>query len=160
MNSPNDWILEETMATQDAETSNGWPPGLDIMNTRLRVMEEGTQAAQAALEPDSTHTRTISFTSLSSSNLDTESTASFFQHNSLSLGRLIGFKGCNGGSLYFPKPAIRFEEHERRITTTTTTVVRGRCSDVNKGHYNSVVDLSHGICIPLLMKMSRSKHRV
>ncbi|TXG47458.1 hypothetical protein EZV62_026752 [Acer yangbiense] len=90
-----------------------------------------------------------------------QSTASFFQDNSLSLGQLIGFKGCNGGSLYFLKPAIHFEEHERRITTTTTTttVVRGRCSDVNKGHNYSVVDLSHGICIPLLMKMSRSRSK-
>ncbi|KAK2642376.1 hypothetical protein Ddye_024139 [Dipteronia dyeriana] len=141
---------------QDDETYNGWPLGLDIMNTRLRVMEgEGTQAALAEVEPDSTHMRTISFTSLSSSNLDTESTKSFFQDNSVSLGRLIGFKGGNGGSLYFPKAAIRFEEHER-ITTTT---VGGRCSDVlNKGQ-NNVVDLSHGICIPLLMKMSRSRSK-
>ncbi|KAK3207095.1 hypothetical protein Dsin_021141 [Dipteronia sinensis] len=146
------------MATQDDETSNGWPLGLEIMNMRLRVMEaEGTQAAPEAVEPDSTHTRTISFTSFSSSNLDTESTTSFFQDNSVSLGRLIGFKEGNGGSLYFTKAAIRFEEHER-ITTTTTTV-GGRCSDVlNEGH-NNVVDLSHGICIPLLMKMSRSRSK-
>ncbi|KAK1556671.1 hypothetical protein Q3G72_009876 [Acer saccharum] len=154
------------MAThQDDETSNGWPLGLEIMNIRLRVMEgegegEGTQAAPAAVEPDTTHVRTVSFTSFSSSNLDTESTTSFFQDKSVTLGRLIGFKAGNGGSLYFPKTAIRFEEHERRITTKTTAA-RGRCSDVSKGH-NSVVDLSHGICVPLLMKMnrSRSKQRV
>ncbi|KAI9198793.1 hypothetical protein LWI28_022217 [Acer negundo] len=149
------------MATQDDEISNGWPLGLEIMITRLRVMEEGTQAAPAeaapaAVEPNSTHTRTVSFTSLSSSNLDTESTTSFFQDNSVSLGRLIGFKAGNGGSLYFPKTAIRFEERER--ITTTAAAVRGRCSDVSKGH-NSVVDLSHGICIPLLMKMSRSRSK-
>ncbi|KAL5839484.1 hypothetical protein ACOSQ4_012092 [Xanthoceras sorbifolium] len=134
------------MATQDHETSNGWPLGLEIMNTRLQVME-GAQAA-LAVEPSPTHRRTISFSSFSSSNLDTESTASFFQDNSVSLGRLIGFKPSNGGSLYFPK-AIHFEEHER-------IAVRGKCSDVNKGH---IVDLSHGICIPLLMKMSRSRSK-
>ncbi|KAK0579480.1 hypothetical protein LWI29_026907 [Acer saccharum] len=122
---------------QDDETSNGWPLGLEIMNIRLRVMEgegkgEGTQAAPAAVEPDTTHVRTVSFTSFSSSNLDTEinqSTTSFFQDKSVTLGRLIGFKAGNGGSLYFPKTAIRFEEHERRITTKTTAA-RGRCSDV------------------------------
>ncbi|KAH7568873.1 hypothetical protein JRO89_XS06G0065500 [Xanthoceras sorbifolium] len=135
--------------SRDHETSNGWPLGLEIMNTRLQVME-GAQAA-LAVEPSPTHRRTISFSSFSSSNLDTEinqSTASFFQDNSVSLGRLIGFKPSNGGSLYFPK-AIHFEEHER-------IAVRGKCSDVNKGH---IVDLSHGICIPLLMKMSRSRSK-
>ncbi|TXG47459.1 hypothetical protein EZV62_026753 [Acer yangbiense] len=72
------------MAThQDDETSNGWPLGLEIMNMRLRVIEgegEGTQAAPAAVEPDTTHMRTVSFTSLSSSNLDTEVTQFMFAY--------------------------------------------------------------------------------
>ncbi|KAH9797112.1 hypothetical protein KPL71_005756 [Citrus sinensis] len=131
------------MATEEHEMSTGWPLGLEIMSTRLRVTESlQSQAVRApapapAEEPYSIHVRAISFSSFSSSNLDTESTASFFQDNSVSLGRLIGFKAGNRRSLYFPN-AIRFEEHER---------IRRTSSDMSKGH---------GICIPLL-KMSRSR---
>lgn len=71
-----------------------------------------------------------------------QSTASFFQDNSVSLGRLIGFKDVNGGRLYIAKGE---------------TIGRCACaSDVSKGHSS---DLSHGICIPLMMKMSRTRSR-
>ncbi|KAJ4703530.1 Proline-rich protein like [Melia azedarach] len=132
------------MASEEHEMSNGWPLGLEIMNARLRVMES-SRAAPApapAVEPYSIHVRTISFSSFSSSNLDTESTASFFHDNSVSLGRLIGFKAGNGRSLYFQN-AIRLEEHEK-------ISLGGTGSDMSKGH---------GICIPLLLKMSRSKSK-
>ncbi|XP_057948585.1 uncharacterized protein LOC131144161 isoform X2 [Malania oleifera] len=130
---------------EDGEMPNGWPLGLGIMNTRLRVAE-GLRATAA--ESHSLHLPSTSFSSFSSSNLDTESTASFFQDHSVSLGRLIGIRPVDGGSKYFPSS---IEEH-KRISVTDAH------SDVSGGHS---VDVSQGICIPLLLgilvKMTRSK---
>ncbi|KAK9267490.1 hypothetical protein L1049_009917 [Liquidambar formosana] len=131
----------------DRGMPNGWPLGLEIMNMRLGVVES-LQAAAA--EPYSLHVPSTSFSTFSSSNLDTESTASFFQDHSVSLGRLIGIRPGDSGALYFPN-TIRLEDHDR-------ISVRSAHSDISRGHQ---VQMSQGICIPLLLnfldKMSRSK---
>ncbi|XP_021635078.1 uncharacterized protein LOC110631523 [Hevea brasiliensis] len=137
--------------TEENETSNGWPLGLEIMTMRLRVIEN-IQAAPA--EPYSNaHLRSPSFSSFTSSNLDTESTASFFQDHSMSLGRLIGIQPDKGnGELYFPS-RIRLDERGRKSLKAVS-------SEVSRGHRP---ELSQGICIPLLVgtleKMSRSKSK-
>ncbi|OAY24854.1 uncharacterized protein LOC110605690 isoform X2 [Manihot esculenta] len=129
--------------TEENETFNGWPLGLEIMTGRLRVMES-IQAAPA--EPYSnTHLRSPSFSSFTSSNFDTESTASFFQDRSVSLGRLIGIRpGKGNGDFYFPSREGKS--------------VRAVSCEVSRGHRP---EMSQGNCIPLLVgtleKMSRSK---
>ncbi|PON61363.1 hypothetical protein TorRG33x02_281870 [Trema orientale] len=133
----------------DQEIPSGWPLGLEIMNVRLQVIGS---SPSAAVERYSLHAPSDSFSSFSSSNLDTESTASFFQDHSVSLGRLIGIRPGDRGRLYFPNP-IRFEEHGRVSR-------RGPQPDVSKGHE---VDLCGGICIPLLVcalvKINKSKSK-
>ncbi|ONI10535.1 hypothetical protein PRUPE_4G051900 [Prunus persica] len=137
------------MATEDHEMPHGWPLGLEIMNMRLRVVES-LPAAVVGHRP--LHIPSASFTSFSSSNLDTESTASFFQDHSMSLGRLIGFRTGDRGRLYYPN-SICFEEHDRNS-------IKGSHSDVSTRHQ---VDTSRRICIPLmlgaLVKISRSKSK-
>ncbi|KAK6917607.1 hypothetical protein RJ641_018358, partial [Dillenia turbinata] len=127
----------------------GWPLGLGNMNMRLNVVE----SLLAAGGPDlSLHARSTSFSSFSSSDLDTESTASFFQDNSVSLGRLIGIRPGNGGSLYFPNTIRIDKEHERE---TASNVPNSEVSGDQKS------EMAQGICIPLLLgilvKLSRSK---
>ncbi|KAJ0016617.1 hypothetical protein Pint_10520 [Pistacia integerrima] len=109
-----------TVNSQEHEISKGWPFGLEIMNARLEVMESRQQAAPAVVDqPYSIQMRSISFSSISSSNLDTESTASFFQDHSVSLGKLIGLKaGDRRRSLYFPN-AFHFEEGNQKISSAT-----------------------------------------
>ncbi|XP_015584374.1 uncharacterized protein LOC8258430 [Ricinus communis] len=136
------------MATEENETSNGWPLGLEILNMRLRVMAT-LQAAPS--EPHSTvHLRSPSFSSFSSSNLDTESTASFFQDHSVSLGRLIGIRPGSGG-LCTPRRTHLNEERKSVKTVSSEVTTRQR------------PEMSQGICIPLLVgtleKMSRSKSK-
>ncbi|BFG27822.1 hypothetical protein Pyn_23409 [Prunus yedoensis var. nudiflora] len=137
------------MATEDHEMPHGWPLGLEIMNMRLRVVES-LPAAVVGRRP--LHIPSASFTSFSSSNLDTESTASFFQDHSMSLGRLIGFRTGDRGRLYYPN-SICFEEHDRNS-------IKGSHSDVSTRHQ---ADMSRRICIPLLLgaivKISRSKSK-
>ncbi|XP_068322047.1 uncharacterized protein [Pyrus communis] len=137
------------MVTEDLEMHHGWPLGLEIMNMRLRVVES---LPAAVVEHRSSHVRSTSFTSFSSSNLDTESSASFFQDHSMSLGRLIGIRTGDRGRLYFPN-SIRFEEHDR-------ISIKGSQSEVSKRRR---VDMSRRICIPLLLgalvKISRSKSK-
>eukprot|EP00262_Sarcandra_glabra_P012014 TRINITY_DN2995_c0_g1_i1.p1 TRINITY_DN2995_c0_g1~~TRINITY_DN2995_c0_g1_i1.p1 ORF type:complete len:127 (+),score=7.69 TRINITY_DN2995_c0_g1_i1:141-521(+) len=112
--------------------SSGWPLGLENMNIRLRGTETTLQAA--AVEPNSFHTRSTSFSSFTSSDLDTESTKSFFQDHSITLGRLIGIKSGEG-DLYFTE-SIQSEEHNPPSTV--------------KRHE---MDVSHGICIPLILSV-------
>ncbi|KAJ6769886.1 hypothetical protein OIU79_020696 [Salix purpurea] len=137
------------MAAEDNEESNGWPLGL--MSTRLRVMES---IRAAPIEPYSLRLRSSSFTSFSSSNLDTESTASFFQDNSVPLGRLIGIRPGNG-ALYFPR-RVHADEREK----IGIKAVRAGSSEVSGARR---AGLSRGICIPLLVgtleKMGRSKSK-
>ncbi|KAF3451437.1 hypothetical protein FNV43_RR07532 [Rhamnella rubrinervis] len=132
--------------------ANGWPLGLEIMNIRLRVVD----SLPAPIQPYSLHAPSNSFSSLSSSNLDTESTTSFFQDHSVSLGRLIGIRpGDRGRRLYFPN-SIRFEEVHGGISSGVA-----HNSDVSGGEHG--VDLCRRICIPLLLcalvKNSRSKSK-
>ncbi|KAK6133436.1 hypothetical protein DH2020_032804 [Rehmannia glutinosa] len=75
--------------------------------------------------------RSSSFSSFSSSNLDTESTASFFPDRSVSLGRLIGIRPVNKGGLY--------REVHRKIPDERSH------PGVPKDHDNS-----QGLCAPLL----------
>ncbi|KAB5560631.1 hypothetical protein DKX38_005588 [Salix brachista] len=131
------------------EASNGWPLGL--MNTRFRVMET---IQDAPAEPYSSRIRSSSFSSFSSSNLDTESTASFFQDSSVPLGRLIGIRPGNGG-LYFPR-RVHADEREK----IAIGAIRTASSEVSGARR---ADISQGICIPLLVgtleKMSRSRSK-
>ncbi|KAK4271613.1 hypothetical protein QN277_020283 [Acacia crassicarpa] len=128
----------------------GWPLGLSFLYTRLRVAESHPVAPVGSY---SLHVPSSSFSSFSSSNLDTESSASFFQDNSVSLGRLIGLRaGERRGRLYFPN-SLNFEESENNNNALA--------KDDSKVHEQ--VDTSPGnICIPilfdaLLLKTSRNK---
>ncbi|XP_020975150.1 uncharacterized protein LOC107634678 isoform X1 [Arachis ipaensis] len=125
------------------EMPNGWPLGLGFLNIKLRVTEA---PAAAPVEPfSSTQMPSTSFSSFSSSNLDTEqSTASFFQDKSVSLGRLIGIRGGERGRLYLPN-TLRFED-----TTEKKTLGDASCSDSSNSKVQEV-DVSGGICIPTLL---------
>ncbi|KAK8580652.1 hypothetical protein V6N12_070913 [Hibiscus sabdariffa] len=131
------------IAVMDHETSNGWPLGLQIMTMRLGLRETYQGAAPAAVEPYSLHIPSSSFSSFSSSNLDTESSASFFQDSSVSLGKLIGLGAGERGALHLQN-TISTHQSNRRLP------VRGACNckDVSRGHG---ADTSQGICIPLVL---------
>ncbi|GMI91559.1 hypothetical protein HRI_002825200 [Hibiscus trionum] len=137
------------MAAENHETSNGWPLGLQIMTMRLGLQE----SVAPAVEPYSFHIPSSSFTSFSSSNLDTESSASFFQDSSVSLGKLIGLGAGERGPLYLQN-TNHTHQSNRRLP------VRGarNCRDVSGVHS---ADTSQGICIPLilgaLLKISRNR---
>ncbi|XVF27592.1 hypothetical protein REPUB_Repub14bG0121800 [Reevesia pubescens] len=137
------------MAAENHETTNGWPLGLQIMSIRLRLQER-LQASAPTVETYSLHIPSSSFSSFSSSNLDTESSASFFQDNSVSLGKLIGFRQRDRGSLYLQNTP--HTEPSNRLPVT------GSCKDVCRGHN---ANMSQGICIPLilgaLVKISRNR---
>ncbi|XP_022723630.1 uncharacterized protein LOC111280467 isoform X2 [Durio zibethinus] len=141
------------MATENHEMSKGWPLGLQIMSMRLRLQERLQAASPAVNEPYSLHIPSSSFSSFSSSNLDTQSSASFFQDNSVSLGMLIGFRPHDRGSSLYFQNTIRTEESNRPPVT-------GACKDVSRGQST---DMSQGICIPLiqgaLVKMSRNRSK-
>ncbi|KAI3986747.1 hypothetical protein MKX01_014285 [Papaver californicum] len=70
------------------ELSGGWPLGLENMNIRLEIVED----FQIEREPYTSRPPSTSFSSFTSSELDTESTRSSFQDHSVSLGRLLGMK--------------------------------------------------------------------
>ncbi|KAI9120866.1 hypothetical protein K1719_007899 [Acacia pycnantha] len=138
------------MVRENDEMPLGWPLGLSFLYTRLRVAESHPIAP---VESYSLHVPSSSFSSFSSSNLDTESSASFFQDNSVSLGRLIGLRaGERRGRLYFPN-SLSFEESEKNNNALA--------KDDSKVHEQA--DTSPGnICIPilfdaLLLKTSRTK---
>jgi len=67
----------------------GWPFGLGFLNTRLRDVEP---LPAAPVEPHSMHIPSTSFSSFSSSNLDTE-VISIHDPIFLSFSLLIGYKG-------------------------------------------------------------------
>ncbi|XP_039070671.1 uncharacterized protein LOC120217670 [Hibiscus syriacus] len=120
--------LPSAMAAQNHETSNGWPLGLQIMSTKIRLQ--------------SSNLSSTSFSSVSSSNLDTESPASFFQDNSVSLGKLIGFRQRERGTTvtYFQN-TIRAEQRDWQ-----PPAVSSDCEAVSGG------DLCRlGICIPVMV---------
>eukprot|EP00249_Psilotum_nudum_P024427 c29182_g1_i1 orf=157-813(-) len=75
------------MNAQELE-SGGWPLGLQPLNVRLTLMDHLRLAQSSAF-------RTVSTPSVStdsSSDLDTESTGSFFPETSITLGSLIGIR--------------------------------------------------------------------
>ncbi|KAL3596453.1 hypothetical protein D5086_008090 [Populus alba] len=117
------------MAAEGNEASNGWPLGL--MSTRLRVMET-IQAAPA--ETYSLRIRSSSFSSFSSSNLDTE------------------VKICSSSSRCSCQQHPFFQD--RSVPTGPANWNQTR---------EWRADMSHGICIRLLAgtleKMSRSKSK-
>ncbi|KAG1330466.1 hypothetical protein COCNU_02G004340 [Cocos nucifera] len=81
------------MAAEVNNTPGGWPLGLERLTIRLRAME----TSQAVVTtPDSLHMRSDSFSSYSSSEVDTESTISFFQDHSITLGSLMGIRPGDG----------------------------------------------------------------
>lgn len=102
----------------------GWPLGLSFLNVGFRVVE-------ASAQPYSLHVPSTSFSSFSSSNLDTESTASFFKDNSVSLAQLIGVRPGDTGQSYFPNSLRFVEQREKKLA---------------KGS-----DMSRAICIPILL---------
>ncbi|KAJ9565983.1 hypothetical protein OSB04_001949 [Centaurea solstitialis] len=129
------------MIIQGHEVPSGWPFGLGSMTTRLSVRE-----STVAREPNTIHGPSSSFSSFSSSNLDTESTASFFQDNSVSLGRLIGIAPRDNRTLYL----------------RGTTCIPNQQSESSKASGNAQeIETSHGVCVPnllnILVKISRSK---
>ncbi|XP_020230920.1 uncharacterized protein LOC109811555 [Cajanus cajan] len=125
----------------------GWPLGLGFLNMRLRV---GESLPAASVAPYQLHVPSTSFSSFSSSNLDTESTASFFQDNSVSLAQLIGIRSGDRGRLYFPN-SLRFEERKKKLA---------KCSG-SGGSKVQGMDVSRVICIPMLrhtlLKIRKSK---
>ncbi|KAL1335889.1 hypothetical protein AAHE18_10G021700 [Arachis hypogaea] len=119
----------------------GWPLGLGFFNMRLRVVDSLPSAYSVA--PYSLHIPSTSFSSFSSSNLDTEkqSSASFFQDKSVSLAQLIGATQGERESLYLSNSMRLEEERQKKLA---------------KGSYNgseeqSVEDMCRGICIPILL---------
>lgn len=125
---------------------NGWPLGLEVVNTRIRVVQD---FPAVVAEPPSLHWPSSSFSSFSSSNLDTESTASFFQDHSVSFGRLIGFRRRDGRGSCFPNPTTKSEKMCLRVRAANSDVAGGQG-----------LEMRRGICIPLLaaiVKMNISK---
>ncbi|XP_068496878.1 uncharacterized protein [Phaseolus vulgaris] len=128
------------MLEENDDMPIGWPLGLGFLNRRLRV---GESLPATSVAPYQLHVPSTSFSSFSSSNLDTEkSTASFFQDNSVSLAQLIGIRAGERGRLYFPN-SLRFEERKKKLAKVS-------------GSGDSKVDMSQAICIPLL-KIRKSK---
>ncbi|OVA00344.1 hypothetical protein BVC80_1183g33 [Macleaya cordata] len=117
---------------------SGWPLGLENMNIRLGVVD----SLQAVGEQYSSRVRSASFSSFTSSELNTESTRSFFQDHSVSLGRLIGMKPKQGGDFYL-KDSIHFEEYQQVSTQKAS-------SNAIKRHE---IAMSRGICIPLFLNV-------
>ncbi|KAL0353055.1 UNVERIFIED_CONTAM: hypothetical protein Sangu_0886800 [Sesamum angustifolium] len=120
------------------DIANGWPLGLiGNSNSRIRVVIDTSH--QAAPPRPRNHTsqlrRCSSFSSFSSSNLDTESTASFCPDQSVSLGRLIGIRGSNKGRLYYEQDG---------------NVRNGRSHHPPVPNPNPHTHNSQGLCVPLL----------
>ncbi|KAK4711143.1 hypothetical protein R3W88_005656 [Solanum pinnatisectum] len=136
------------VVTQEHEVPSGWPLGLENMNTRLRVAERSQAVTVAAAAAYRLYVSSPSFSSFSSSSLDTESTMSFFQDQSVSLGRLIGIKPGSRGRL----------ELSNRVHNENVSARRSEAEDY-KGQQGD--NMSQKLCVPLLHnvleKMSRGK---
>ncbi|KAM3251528.1 hypothetical protein P3L10_005598 [Capsicum annuum] len=142
------------VVTQDHEVPSGWPLGLENMNIRLRVAERTqivTAAAAAGEAAYRLYVSSPSFSSFSSSSLDTQSTMSFFQDQSVSLGRLIGIKPGTRGRLEF----------SNRVHNEKNENVSARRSESEDYKAQKGDNMSQKVCVPLLHnvleKMSRSK---
>ncbi|KAL2473651.1 putative protein-like [Forsythia ovata] len=134
------------MVMEENEIPSGWPLGLGNMNVRFRVAESSMTATTGAYI--SRPIRSSSFSSFSSSNLDTESTASFFPDRSVSLGRLIGIQPRNRGNSYYPNTIISQQHGNMSVTRSGRDEFEGQ-------------DNPQGLCVPLLHnvigKMGRSR---
>ncbi|XP_022926836.1 uncharacterized protein LOC111433832 [Cucurbita moschata] len=132
------------MVSEDRDMINGWPLGLEVMNTRVRMAD--SQRLPPTDPFPTSHIPSRSFSSLSSSELDTMSTASFFQDHSVSLGRLIGIRPGDKTWLYLPTD-------------------ENACVSVNSASLDTrktkSAEISGRICIPILigimLKMIRSR---
>ncbi|XP_020203220.1 uncharacterized protein At3g17950 [Cajanus cajan] len=69
-----------------AQQEEGWPLGLRFLNSRIGLVRNGSGSASFSTVLTASHTPSIDF----SSDLDTESTGSFFHDKSITLGNLIG----------------------------------------------------------------------
>ncbi|KAK7302827.1 hypothetical protein RJT34_13724 [Clitoria ternatea] len=126
------------MVAENSRMAIGWPLGLGFLNMRLGVVES---LPATSMEPYQLHVPSTSFSSFSSSNLDTESTTSFFQDKSVSLAQLIGIRGGDKGHLYFTN-SLRFEEREKKLTKVSSS----------DGSKLQGMDMSRVICsIPMLL---------
>ncbi|XP_073137693.1 uncharacterized protein [Henckelia pumila] len=127
---------------------NGWPLGLgNIMNSTIRVAHTARPPPPPRDPPppyaSAVQYRSSSFSSLSTtSNLDTESTASFFPDQSVSLGWLFGIRDKGG------------DERRRCVTVIDMSNVRGSDLGTHDGHENS-----RGLCVPLLLLVGRLSRR-
>ncbi|KAL1560265.1 hypothetical protein AAHA92_10497 [Salvia divinorum] len=112
---------------------SGWPLGLGNINFRMTAASASSQPAAAS------RVRHIpSFSSLSSSDLDTESTASFFPDQSVQLGRLIGIRPICGN-----------KQSEKEVNVGLEDDDAGRSPHIH----------SEGFCTPLLARIfPRPKH--
>ncbi|KAL2244430.1 UNVERIFIED_CONTAM: hypothetical protein Sindi_2711200 [Sesamum indicum] len=122
------------------EIAHGWPLGLiGNSDSGIRVVIDTSHQAAPPQPRPRNHTsqlhRCSSFSSFSSSNLDTESTASFFPDQSVSLGRLIGLRTSNKGRLYC--------EQDQNVRN-------GRSHHSTVPNPNSYTHNSQGLCVPLL----------
>ncbi|RDX93823.1 hypothetical protein CR513_23862, partial [Mucuna pruriens] len=141
-------LISTVISSKNDDMPIGWPLGLGFFNMRLRV---GESLPAASVLPYQLHVPSTSFSSFSSSNLDTESTASFFQDNSVSLAQLIGARPGDRGHLYFPN-SLRFEERKKKLA-----------KDSGSDGSNKVqgMDVSRVICMPMLrdtlLKIRKSK---
>ncbi|KAG6594587.1 hypothetical protein SDJN03_11140, partial [Cucurbita argyrosperma subsp. sororia] len=122
------------MVSEDRDMINGWPLGLEVMNTRVRMAD--SQRLPPTDPFPTSHIPSRSFSSLSSSELDTMSTASFFQDHSVSLGRLIGIRPGDKTWLYLPTD-------------------ENACVSVNSASLDTrktkSAEISGRICIPILI---------
>ncbi|KAL5989477.1 hypothetical protein ACLOJK_010369 [Asimina triloba] len=114
----------------------GWPLGLDNMNMRLQLMDTFEAASTRA---DTLDMPSISSSSFSSSDLNTESSRSFFKDHSMTLGRLIGIKPGEG-NLYFPH-----QDHHEQQSRVSIARAASHASDRQE------MGGCHGICIPLIL---------
>ncbi|KAI4354450.1 hypothetical protein L6164_003310 [Bauhinia variegata] len=71
-----------------AQQEEGWPLGLRLLNARIGLVRNGDFSGSVSFSTMLTSSPTSSIGS--SSDLDTESTGSFFHDKSISLGSLIG----------------------------------------------------------------------
>ncbi|KAL9146344.1 hypothetical protein ABFS82_13G103900 [Erythranthe guttata] len=119
----------------NGQIMNGWPLGLigELMNSSSHqlVVPPPPQPRNSGLRG-----RSSSFSSLSSSNLDTESTASFFPDQSVTLGRLIGIEPVCKGTSYC-------RQHEPDLIRSSNNSLEIGDTDNNNNN-------SQGICVPLL----------
>ncbi|KAJ1409611.1 hypothetical protein SESBI_22668 [Sesbania bispinosa] len=72
-----------------AQQEEGWPLGLRLLNARIGLVRNGDFSGSVSFSTMLTGSSTLSTDS--SSDLDTESTGSFFRDRSITLGNLIGF---------------------------------------------------------------------